>query len=43
MKEETQETENDISTSNRFRITIIVILMCLGLFYYGWRKGRRQC
>ncbi|ODS32389.1 MAG: cobaltochelatase [Candidatus Scalindua rubra] len=43
MKEEDQETEEGISKSNISRITVIVIMICLGLFYYGWRKGRKQC
>jgi cobaltochelatase CobN len=43
MEEEKQETEEGINKSNISWITIAVILICIGLFYYGWRKGRRQC
>lgn len=43
MEEETQETEKGISASSTSWITIAVILLCIGLFYYGWRKGRTQC
>jgi cobalamin biosynthesis Mg chelatase CobN len=43
MEEEIQETEKGISASSTPWITIAVILICIGLFYYGWRKGRRQC
>ena len=43
MEEEAQKTEKGIRTSNISWITIAVILICIGLFYYGWRKGRKQC
>ena len=43
MEEEKQEMEKGIRTSNISWITIAVISICIGLFYYGWRKGRKQC
>jgi cobaltochelatase CobN len=43
MEEEIQKTEKGISASSTSWITIVVILMCIGLFYYGWRKGKKQC
>ena len=43
MEEEAQKTEKGIRTSNISWITIAVILICIGLFCYGWRKGRKQC
>ena len=43
MEEEVKEAEKGISASSTSRITIAVILICIGFFYYGWRKGRKQC
>ena len=43
MEEEIQESKKSISASSTSRIIIAVILVCIGLFYYGWRKERRQC
>ncbi len=36
---EGHEMEKGISASSTSWRTIVVILICIGLFYYGWRKG----
>ncbi|MFQ5964515.1 MAG: cobaltochelatase subunit CobN [Candidatus Scalinduaceae bacterium] len=43
MEEEKQEMEKGLRTSNMSWISITIFLICIGLFYYGWRKGRKQC
>jgi hypothetical protein len=41
MEEEVQDAGKGISTSSKSWIIIAIILIRIGWFYYGWRKGRR--